>query len=867
MTDATSHQHAMKLFYSYAPADESLRKELEEHLALLQRQGYISGWHHGSIGAGSDWQEETTAQLNTAQIILLLVSASFMASDFCYGTEMTRALQRHAAGEARLIPILLRPCDWQQAPFSHLQPLPANTTPITKWPDRDEAFLDVATGIRKVIQELAVSQPPTTPDPSTPIFHIPFARNPFFTGREEVLTHLHTMLYKDKTAAITQSQVQAISGLGGIGKTQTAVEYAYRHQDDYQYVFWVKSETSEEIISDFLTIAALLNLPQRNVADQKLIVGAVKRWLEEHRGWLVIFDNADNLKMVRDYLPSGSKGHILLTTRAQAMGQLAHKVEIEKMEGDEGALFLLRRANLIGHDEKLDQAKAADVAKAKEIVQAVDGLPLALDQAGAYIEETACSLTHYLGLYQKQQARLLKRRGTTVSEHDHPQPVANTWEISFHNVEKANPAAADLLRLCAFLAPDDLPEEIITEGADELGPTLEAVAKDPFELDAAIEELRKYSLVKRDRDAQTLTIHRLVQAVLKDEMDEEVQRQWAERAVRAVRSAFPYVEYKTWPQCKRLLPHAQVCAELIRQWNMEFEEAAWLLNGTGSYVKQRALYTEAGLLYQQALMIYEKVLGSEHSYVATILNNLALLYKVQGKYEQAEPLYQRALAIWEKVLEPEHPDVALSLNNLALLYQDQGKYEQAEPLLQRVLAIREKVLEPEHPDVARSLNNLAGLYRAQGKYEQAEPLLQRALAIREKVLEPEHPDVATSLNNLALLYATQGKYVDAEPLYQRALAIRQKVLEPEHPDLATSFLNLGWFYYQQGKYEQAEPFLQQALAIREKALGPVHPDVALTLEHYAYLLRLTHWEDEATKLQERAREIRERHAREDGGER
>jgi TIR domain len=141
MTDAASHQHAMKLFYSYAPADESLRKELEDHLALLQRQGYISGWHHGSIGAGSDWQEETTAQLNAAQIILLLISASFMASDFCYGTEMTRALQRHAAGEARIIPILLRPCDWQNAPFSHLQPLPANKTPITKWPDRDEAFL------------------------------------------------------------------------------------------------------------------------------------------------------------------------------------------------------------------------------------------------------------------------------------------------------------------------------------------------------------------------------------------------------------------------------------------------------------------------------------------------------------------------------------------------------------------------------------------------------------------------------------------------------------------------------------------------------------------------------------------------------
>lgn len=338
MIDAANHKNPLKLFYSYAPEDEPLRQQLEKHLALMQRDRLIESWHNYQISPGTEISQEINTHLNTAHIILLLISSDFLSSDYCYSTEMKRALERHTAGEARVIPIILRPCDWQTASFSNLQPLPANRTPITKWQDRDEAFLDVATGIRKVIKEMA--SPQTSTSPSTRIFHIPFTRNPFFTGREDILSHLHTMLHKNKTAAITQPQTHAISGLGGIGKTQTALEYAYRHQHEYQSIFWVKAETHEEIISDFLSIATLLNLPEKNAQEQSHIVAAVKRWLEQNTGWLLIFDNADNLAILRDYLPSGNKGHILLTTRAQAMGQLARKVEIEKMEPDEGTLDL-----------------------------------------------------------------------------------------------------------------------------------------------------------------------------------------------------------------------------------------------------------------------------------------------------------------------------------------------------------------------------------------------------------------------------------------------------------------------------------------------------------------------------------------------
>src|SRR6266571_4578428 len=587
------------------------------------------------------------------------------------------------------------------------------------------------------------------------IWNVPIPRNPLFTGREDILKRLHDTLISNKTVALTQPQ--AISGLGGIGKTQTAVEYAYRYQSEYKVVLLTKADTRETLVSDFVTLAGLLNLPEKDAQDQSLAVAAVKRWLQTHRDWLLILDNADDLAMAREFIPSTAKGHILLTTRAEATGRLAQHIDIEKMEPEEGALLLLRRAGIIAQDDPIDKASIYDRAKAREISEIMDGLPLALDQAGAYIEEVACSLSDYLNLYRTRRTQLLKRRGKSAA--DHPEPVATTWSLSFEKVEKAN-SAADLLRLCAFLHPDAIPEEIITEGAEHLGPILQHVANDPFELNAAIEELRKFSLIRRDPETKTLTIHRLVQEVLKDGMDENTQRQWAERTVRAVNRALPYVEFKTWERCKRCLPHAQVCAELIEQWSMEFNEAARLLNQAGEYLQARAQYAEAEALYQHALAIREKTLGAEHPDVAQSLNNLARLYEAQGKYAQAESLYQHALAIREKTLGAEHPDVAQSLNNLARLYDVLGQYERAEPLYLRALVIDEQVPGLDHTSLAIDLNNLALLYYNQGKYAEAEPLYQRALAIDEKTLGPDHPDVATDLNNLALLYQTQGKYTD-----------------------------------------------------------------------------------------------------------
>ncbi len=557
---------------------------------------------------------------------------------------------------------------------------------------------------------------------------------------------------------------------------------------------------------------------------------AIKRWLEQcQERWLLIFDNADEVALVRDYLPKLGNGSILLTTRAYAVGSLATSIEVETMGFLEGTQLLLRRAQRFGHatDEEVNQAG--------NIVVALDHFPLALDQAGAYIEETQCSFVDYLDLYQTHRQALLAQRGMLST--DYPHSVATTWLLSVQKVEQANPAAAELLHLCSFLAPDRIPEELLRGGAAYWPASLQQAVADPFIFQQLIAELLTFSLVKRLVEDHVLSIHRLVQAVQIDMMEPEVQRQWAERVIRAVNEVFPDnpQEVGTWPLCLRYLDQAQVCNMLIEQYTLPLIEAADLLSRTSLYLDEHALYTPAELLSQHALAICEQVLGPDHPDVATNLNNLASLYRGQGKYAEAESLIGRALAINEQALGPNHPEIAANLNNLASLYQSRGKYAEAEPLYQRALAIYEQQLGVEHPDTARSLHNLAGLYNIQGKYEQAEPLMQQALAIRRHHFEPDHPDIAQSLNNLAGLYVFQGKYEQAEPLFQEVLAIRKKMLGLNHPDTAQTLNNLAEVYRVQNKIEQAAPLCLEALVIRKQTLGLGHLDTAQSMHTLAML--------------------------------
>jgi DNA-binding XRE family transcriptional regulator len=354
--------------------------------------------------------------------------------------------------------------------------------------------------------------------PLTPPWNIPFLRNVFFTGREEVLQRLHDGLqkHKDTMSILTRSYV--LCGLGGIGKTQIAIEYAYRFHHEYRSVFWIQADSHETITASYLAIADILDMPEKNEQDQHRIVKAVIRWLNTHSHWLLIYDNVENFVSVQQMLPTTHLGSILLTTRSQATGSTALPIEIAELSPEEAVSFLLRRAKVLGYDEPLYQVNPADQAAASAIAESLGRLPLALDQAGAYIEEHRCSFSDYLTLYQKHRTVLLHKRGNLGT--DHPHSVAVTFALTFAQVQQCNPAAAELLRLSAFLAPDAIPQELLTDGAPYLGPLLQPVATDPLLLDRAFKDLLLSSLIRRSSThTNTFSIHRLVQVVLRDGMD------------------------------------------------------------------------------------------------------------------------------------------------------------------------------------------------------------------------------------------------------------------------------------------------------------------------------------------------------------
>jgi len=722
--------------------------------------------------------------------------------------------------------------------------------------------------------------------PSETIWNVPYPRNPFFTGREQLLKDLHHYLGQANTTALTQPP--AITGLGGIGKTQVAIEYAHRYHDEYRYVLWVNAASLETLFEGFVSIARLVGLPGKDEPDQRIIVEATKHWLATHERWLLILDNADDLEMASEFLPTTGKGHLLLNTRAGATGSFAQNFPVERMSEGEGIFFLLRRAKILTTaDASLTRVNQTDQRLARAIVQELDGFPLALDQAGAYLEETPSTLDSYLKSYRRH-LELLGERGRDRYQHV---PVATTWSLNFEEVERLNPSAAELLHFLAFLAPDAIPEDLIVAGASELGPQLEALATDETRLDQPLRTLNRFSLVQRNLDLHLLVIHRLVQAILKAHMNDEAQRLWAERTVCAVNRVFPEVDVdkvdvNTLLRCEKYLSHAQNCMNLIEDHKFVFSEAGRLLYETGRYLHARALYEQAEPLFQKALKIRERVLRAEHPDIADTLQDLAWLYLDQGRYKEAEPLYQRAFNIRCKELGAEDCKTAYTLQCLARVNKELAQYNQAESLhnnaqkilkqvsgdidantacilhylawfykylsqytqstqffyaaqsedlFEKALKIREEVLGVNDRNTAKTVHDLAWLNQDQCKYEKAEQGFLKALEIRERVLGAEHPDTASTLHALAWLYYTQGKYKQAEPRYQRALAIREQVLGAEHPDTASTLNDLARLYQDQGKYEQAEPLYQQALTIRKAALGTEHPDTAETLNNLALL--------------------------------
>ena len=756
-----------------------------------------------------------------------------------------------------------------------------------------------------------------------PLWTVPYGRNPYFTGRDQVLTTLYQQLHEGQTAAI--SQTQAISGLGGIGKTQTAVEYAYRYRDDYRYVFWVGADTELELTSGYVSIAQTLNLPLKDAENQDETVQAVRVWLGREEGWLLIFDNADQPELVQPFLPREIKGHILVTSRAQDFQDLGivQAIAMETLNPEEAVAFLLNRtarthpavgANgirptqgtepsednpdrqsalrqdsipppplekggsrpgaTVGNssppstrgargDQTSDRKQSAEIQAATALAAELGYLPLALEQAAAYIVTNRVPFADYLTSYRKQRLKRLEKAKPKLGRY--PDSVATTWALNLKEVQKDAPAAAALLNYCAFLHPDGVPFNLFTQGAAELGEPLATAladaADDPLELYDLLNPLGSYSLIRVEPESQSLSLHRLVQEVIRAELGDAGCQNWVEPLFRAIGQLTPEkgkdIDYRDWPPLAPLVNHVQELASHCQQHAIASTEAADVFHVMGAYLLERGQYALAEPLLQKALDLRRNLLGDEHEDIAASLDQAASLYYYQGRYGEAEPLLQDALAIRKRLLGDEHPDVAQSLNNLALLYKNQGRYGEAEPLYQDALAMKKRLLGDEHPDVALSLNNLAVLYYNQGRYGKAEPLYQDALAMRKRLLGDEHPDVAQSLNNLATLYQRQDRYGDAQPLLIETVNLVRQLLGHEHPNLAISLNNLARCYRETAGYDRAEDLCQEALAIAQAALPTDHQLNGRFLDDFATLRAAQGRIEEARSLYQQALAILE----------
>jgi tetratricopeptide (TPR) repeat protein len=655
-----------------------------------------------------------------------------------------------------------------------------------------------------------------------------------FKGRGEFLQKLRENLKRGGHAAIVS---QALYGLGGIGKTRAAVEYAWGHLDEYSALLFVIAETPEALRRNLAALASIL-VPKLNTTDDAARLQAVIDWLQVNPGWFLILDNVDGKPALADVerlLGALSGGHVVVTSRLSNFSGNFRSLELGVLNIDDAIAFLLARTQ--GRRRKASD----DDAKVREVATAVNGLALALEQASALIAKRRLTFDQYLEQWRSRRDEVLAWCDATVMGY--PRAVAVTWRTS---VAELSEGGRHLLERLAWLAPEKVPEFLL----DVPIPGIDAE-----NLHDALDDLATYSLVTRDAEGPFFLVHRLVQDVSRRSLADETRHQRLVEALGWIDAAFTGnpEDVRNWPRLLPLASHALAVTAYPDAADI-FETAARLMNQLGSLLRAKALFDEAEPLMRGALASGEN-LGSDHPQFTTYLNNLALLLADTNRIVEAEPLLRRALAMDEKNFGQDHPEVATDLSNLAELLRATNRLPEAELLMRRALAIAEKSYDPYHPTVATRLSNLAGLLQDTNRAAESEPLIRRALAIDEEGYGPDHPKIAAHLINLAAALHDCDRHAEAEPLLRRALAIDENEFGPDHPTVAVILNNLAQLLQSTQRSPEAELLMRRALAIDEKSFGPKHPSVAIRLLNLARLLQDTNRLAEAEPLMRRQAEV------------
>jgi tetratricopeptide (TPR) repeat protein len=478
-----------------------------------------------------------------------------------------------------------------------------------------------------------------------------------FKGRDGFLTELHKSVNRgDGRTAIVGS---ALYGLGGIGKTRAAVEYAWAHQEDYSALLFVIAETPEALRRNLAALVGplALNLPEQSVTEEPVRLKAVLDWLSEHPGWFLILDNVDTPEALAEaerLLSTLSGGHVIVTSRLANFAGNFDPLELDVLDLDAAAAFLLERT------DRRRQKTPDDAVVARQLARDLGQLALALEQAGAYTAKLGLSFARYRQQWQDNWAKVAGWADEATMKYS--RAIAVTWQTS---VNQVSAPGRRLLERLAWLAPEPVPNFLI-------GVAVPGIAAEDTE--EALADLAGYSLVRRNLQSQEFSVHRLVKDVTRRSLAGQDRPPSLVEMLDWINAAFPFdaVDVRNWPQAEALAPHALAVTEHAAAAGISAPTAR-LMNQVGLLLRAKALYAEAEPLYRRALAIDETSYGPDHPEVATDLNNLAELLGATNRLSEAEPLYRRALAISENSYGPEHPSTVTVRNNLAGLRPEKSK--------------------------------------------------------------------------------------------------------------------------------------------------------------------------------------------------
>jgi tetratricopeptide (TPR) repeat protein len=630
--------------------------------------------------------------------------------------------------------------------------------------------------------------------------------SPRFTGRDQLLAETRSSL-------IDQRRV-AFAGLGGVGKTQLALAYVEHFRSQYEVVAWLRAEDSLALNEDYVGLGSAHGIPLDTQADQTQQIAAIRRWLEERDDWLLVFDNAEAEETVDDYLPQRRSGHVLVTTRNQHWRNAA-TIIVPPWARAEAITFLAPPAN---------QVKDADALAAF-----LGDLPLALDQASSYMQETSTSLRDYLSLLRSRTADVL----ALGSLSNYPRTVASTWLAAVAAIRKEMPISYDLLSLCAFLTSEGIPHSLLRSWGPDFPRKLRPLHEDRIVYNRAVSILSRYSLLQAT--PYGVTVHRLVQMLARQSLSPAERRRHAATAVSYVEHAFPgdVAAVDHWPTCDALMPHALSAARYAGEQQVSLQKVTVLFVRIGEYLRIQGIYCQALEILREAAGILRQPHDFTSPDLPEVLVRIGMVLRASGNLPQSLTVLEEAIQLEEDGRGASHPRVAVTLNAAGTVLRGMGAYQRAREFHNRALAILEGALGDDHPACATTLNNIGNVQRCVGEAEAAIESHTRAVDIREAALGARHPDVATSLNNLSNAYADAGDYTSARRSVERAVQIDEEALGSAHPALAADLINHGVVLHELGAMEDASRTLERALHVNETALGEHHPDVAVILNNLA----------------------------------